>query len=87
MAATGGLRRDRSLLEEAARAEGCHAKKVRRRQTVDETVHKKPMDNFKDYDKVTIDGTIVEGKTLRERLTEELHEHMCINRPSLNDLH
>ena len=80
MAAPRGPRRDKSLLDEAARIEGSlRPTKVRRKMTVDELVHKKLMDNFRDYDKITIDGTIVDGKSLRERLIEDRHEHMCIN--------
>jgi len=70
MAANGSLRRARSLLEEAATAEN-QLRKVRRRATLDEQVHKKIMDNFKDYDKATVDSLVVEGMTLRERLTED----------------
>ena len=80
MAAPRGPRRDKSLLDEAARIEGSlRPTKVRRKMTVDELVHKKLMDNFRDYDKITIDGTIVDGKSLRERLIEDRHEHMYIN--------
>jgi menaquinone-dependent protoporphyrinogen IX oxidase len=39
-------------------------------------VHKKLQDNFKDYDKVTIDATIIEGKTLREKLIEDTQAHL-----------
>ena len=72
-----GPKRGMTLFEEADRLQPPRSKLRRsRKQSVDAIVHKKLMDNFKDYDKVTIDAVIIEGKSLREKLTEDTQTHI-----------
>ena len=75
MAGPRGPRRDKSLLDEAARIEGAlRPTKVRRKMTVDGLVHKKLMGNFKDYDKITID----EGSMTVQQLFDWLDKKFAI---------
>jgi len=63
----------RSLWEAAANKADGEAKPRRalKRKTTDEQVEKSLYDNFRTFTPTEIDGTVVEGKTLRQRLQED----------------